>query len=101
MSSNIRCLEPREKYEGSASQTAFGDACLPWNTPGLLLLFEDQNNWNHNYCRNSGGVNDIPICYIDESNFDECDIPMCKTIPNQGKELALFDLLLNFLIPRS
>ena len=90
MSLNIGCLEPGEKYEGSASQTAFGDACLPWNTPGLPLLFEDQNKWNHNYCRNSGGVDDIPICYIDESNFDECEIPRCEPIPNPGKELALF-----------
>ena len=85
MSLNIGCLEPRVKYEGSASQTAFGDACLPWNTPGLPLLFEHQNKWNHNYCRNSGGVDDIPICYIDESNFDECEIPRCEPIPNPGK----------------
>ena len=38
----IGCLNPREKYEGSANQTAVGDACLPWSTPGLPKLFEDQ-----------------------------------------------------------
>ena len=51
-----------------------------------------QDKWNHNYCRNSGGVDDIPICYIDESNFDECEIPRCEPISNPGKELALFDI---------
>ena len=77
-SQNIGCLKSGVRYEGSASQTANGDACLPWNTPGLPELFEDQRNWNHNYCRNSGGVDDIPICYIDESNYDECKIPNCE-----------------------
>ena len=34
-----------------------------------------QDEWNHNYCRNSGGVEDIPICYVDKSSYDECEIP--------------------------
>jgi len=79
-SQNIGCLQAGERYEGSASQTAFGDTCLPWSTPGLPVLFEDQRNWNHNYCRNDGG--ETPICYIDESNYDECEIPRCDKITN-------------------
>ena len=75
-SQNIGCLKAGERYEGSASQTAFGDTCLPWNTPGLQILFEEQNTWNHNYCRNDGG--ETPICAIDESTVDECEIPMCE-----------------------
>ena len=74
---SISCLNHGEKYEGSANQTAFGDACLPWSTPGLPILFEGQDNWSHNYCRNSGGLDDIPICYVDKSTVEECEIPIC------------------------
>ena len=78
-SQDIGCLKQGEKYQGSASQTKFGEQCLPWNTPGLPQLFADQQNWNHNYCRNSGGgADDIPICYIDNSNYDECEVPICE-----------------------
>ena len=77
-SSSVECLKSGEKYTGSVSQTIDGNTCLPWNTPGLPQIFEDQNNWNHNYCRNSGGVNDIPICLVDESSYDECDVPYCE-----------------------
>ena len=73
---DIGCIKPGEQYEGSASQTAFGDTCLPWNTPGLQVLFEEQNTWNHNYCRNDAG--ETPICAIDASTIDECEIPMCE-----------------------
>jgi hypothetical protein len=75
---DIGCIKPGEKYEGSASQTAIGSTCLSWSTPGLPELFEDQRNWNHNYCRNGGGgPDDIPICAIDTDTIDECEIPRC------------------------
>merc|ERR1711971_606245 len=77
-SNSGECLKSGEKYNGSASQTINGDTCLPWNTPGVTQLFEDQNNWNHNYCRNSGGVNDIPICLVDKLNYEECNVPNCE-----------------------
>jgi len=78
-SQDIGCLRQGKKYLGSASQTRFGEKCLHWNTPGLLQLFADQGDWNHNYCRNSGGgADDIPICYVDESNYDECEVPICS-----------------------
>jgi len=74
---SIGCLIPNKKYEGSANQTISGDACLPWSTPGLPRLFKDQDKWNHNYCRNSGDFDDIPICYVDKSTYDDCEIPSC------------------------
>ena len=74
---SIGCLNPSEKYEGSANQTASGNACLPWSTPGLPILLEGQDKWNHNYCRNSGGFDEIPFCYVDKSRYDECEIPIC------------------------
>ena len=74
---SIGCLNPGEKYEGSANQTTSGNSCLPWSTPGLQRLFKDQDKWNHNYCRNSGGFDEIPFCYVDKSRYGECEIPIC------------------------
>ena len=74
---SIGCLIPNKKYEGSANQTVSGNTCLPWSTPGLPRLFKDQDKWNHNYCRNSGGFDDNPICYVDKSTYDDCEIPIC------------------------
>merc|ERR1719228_314596 len=76
------CITKGKPYDGSASQTKYGEKCLPWNTPGLAQLFVDQGSWNHNYCRNGDGGgegDDIPICYIDESNYEECEIPLCES----------------------
>ena len=85
---DVGCLSPDKQYTGSASQSKFGEKCLPWNTPGLPQLFAEQKDWNHNYCRNNGGVNeedDNPICFIDESNYEECDIPLCPLDPRIPK----------------
>ena len=78
-SNSEECLQSGEKYFGSASQTVNGETCLPWNTPGLRQLFEGQNTWSHNYCRNNGGIDDTPICLVDETTYDECDVPNCES----------------------
>ena len=77
-SNSVECFKSGEKYFGSASQTINGNTCLPWNTPGVSQLFEWQDNWTDNYCRNDGGMNDTPICLVDKSNYEECDIPKCE-----------------------
>ena len=48
--------------------------CLAWNTPGLQKIFEGQESWDHNFCRNPGGLEEGPICYIDEHNVDLCQV---------------------------
>ena len=77
---DIGCLdEPLgETYTGQATQTGNGDTCLSWKTPGLLELFPGQANWDHNYCRNPGGLEESPICFIDPENYDYCQIPECN-----------------------
>ena len=85
---DIGCLTLGEQYVGSASKSRFGEKCLPWNTPGLTEFLVDQKNWNHNYCRNSGGgkEDDIPFCFIDESTIEECEIPLCPIDPRIPRE---------------
>ena len=31
-----------------------GQPCLAWDTPGLTKIFEGQETWTHNFCRNPG-----------------------------------------------
>ena len=38
----------------------------------------DQSTWNHNYCRNPGGLEETPVCYIDLQTYDACSIPKCN-----------------------
>ncbi len=74
---SIGCLrDPTgSNYSGSAQRTESGDACLPWNTTGLPQIFDGQSQWNHSYCRNPGGLDERPLCFIDPETYDYCDIP--------------------------
>ncbi|XP_040567664.1 serine protease svh-1 [Lepeophtheirus salmonis] len=76
---NIGCLtDPTgSNYEGTASRTESGSSCIPWNAPGVPILFPGQESWNHNYCRNVGGEDDSPTCFIDSQVTDFCSIPLC------------------------
>ena len=51
-----------------------GHTCLAWNAPGLQKIFEGQESWDHNFCRNPGGLEEGPLCYIDEHNVDLCQV---------------------------
>ena len=92
---SVECLKSGEKYFGSANQTIDGETCLPWNTPGLSQLFEDQNNWNHNYCRNNVSVDEIPICLVDESTYNECDVHNCDCLKPGEKYNGSFSQNIN------
>ncbi len=65
-----------------------GQTCLSWNTPGLTPIFEGQDTWSHNFCRNPGGKEEGPICYVDEHNIDNCQIPKCGEI-SKRRDTAL------------
>jgi hypothetical protein len=85
---DIGCLNdpPGSEYQGQANRTQGGDLCLSWKSPGLLALFDDQGLWNHNYCRNQGGLEESPICFIDQENYDYCIIPQCNQKPRRDLE---------------
>lgn len=76
---DIGCLSDAigSDYLGDASRTEGGDTCLPWSTRGLQKLFDGQERWKHNFCRNMGGLEEAPICFIDEETYDYCSIPKC------------------------
>lgn len=64
-------------YNGTASTGESGKACIPWNTPEVPQVFEGQSAWNHSFCRNPGGQEEAPVCFIDAKNYDLCEIPRC------------------------
>ncbi len=76
---NIGCMRDQigTDYDGSAKKTEGGETCLPWNTTGLLQIFDGQSQWNHSYCRNPGGLDERPLCFIDSETYDYCSIPRC------------------------
>ena len=80
----IGCLTEGDNgvdYNGTASKTWSGQECLRWDTPGIEQLDPAQANWSHNYCRNPGGVDNSPICFISLEEPDSCHIPKCQNRP--------------------
>ena len=78
---DIGCLTEGDNgadYNGTASKTAFGQECLRWDTEGLPELDADQKNWSHNHCRNPGGEDPEPICFVNMEAPDPCLIPKCQ-----------------------
>ena len=52
-------------YSGSLSISESGSTCLKWNDPSLSFqLWETQKYIQHNYCRNPGGEDEAPFCFI-------------------------------------
>ena len=85
----VACIENQSvgsDYQGNASRTASGEECLSWQTPGLSQLFPEQPKWDHNYCRNPGGLEEAPVCFVESQDgdiYDICDIPKCPTQQEQ------------------
>ena len=78
---DIGCInESGSDYEGIASRGESGRTCLPWNTEGIHSIFANQNSWTHNHCRNPGGDEESPICFIDHEEYDYCTIPKCDAV---------------------
>ena len=102
---DIGCLDEEygDSYQGNASRTSIGEQCLNWNTPGLLPLFEAQDQWNHNFCRNTGGLEEKPICFVDLENYDYCDIPRCnERLQNRDDEpVNELELICNEAFPET
>ena len=86
---DIGCLKDSvgAEYQGNATRTGNGEECLSWKTPGLIEIFPNQAQWDHNFCRNQDGVEESPICFVDNENYDYCDIPRCGQ-QNQRREVS-------------
>lgn len=87
MNLNSGCVIGRgEDYKGAANTTASGLPCLPWDHPkvqeGLARRFTPQERsarlTGHNYCRNLGGNDRHPWCFVEgKGNSEYCAIPQC------------------------
>ncbi|KAI5739459.1 hypothetical protein M8J77_019547 [Diaphorina citri] len=88
---NIGCIKDKGKdYKGNANVTRLGFNCLSWDNPSVLSALEYEVSENarkalltgHDHCRNPGGREEMPWCYI-LTNVgivkDYCDIPSCRT----------------------
>ena len=82
---DIGCLNDGNNgadYNGTASKSASGEECLRWNTIHQNhQIHPNQTQWAHNYCRNPGGEDLTPICFVNLEEYDSCAIPKCQNRP--------------------
>ncbi|UXI17807.1 glutamate [NMDA] receptor [Sarcoptes scabiei] len=66
-----------QTYRGTDSQTQSGAQCLYWSQQIFLRTSEYPELTGHNYCRNPGGREGQPWCYVHDFRKEFCDIPKC------------------------
>ena len=78
-----------ESYHGTANRGESGDSCVPWDTPELSFVLDDDKIPNlgplegNNFCRNPDG-DSSPWCIAPNGEFDYCDIPSCEEATNES-----------------
>ena len=93
---DIGCIiegDASSNYNGTVDKSENGHPCIRWDTiyrkeNGNNALFQtvgltenddiDQKKWAHNYCRNPGGEDPSPFCFINAVDIEYCDIPSCR-----------------------
>ncbi|XP_021353607.1 uncharacterized protein LOC110450424 isoform X1 [Mizuhopecten yessoensis] len=64
-------------YQGTISQSALGNDCLPWSTTNSIFM----SIGDHRFCRNpNADQRQSPWCYVQKGDvtiWEYCDIPMC------------------------
>ncbi|KAF1743380.1 LOW QUALITY PROTEIN: hypothetical protein MXB_2935, partial [Myxobolus squamalis] len=67
-------------YNGKINTSFSGKPCLSWVSIELPIeLFPMKiHDMDHNNCRNPGGHEESPYCYVEPSTFELCNIPLCK-----------------------
>ena len=84
---DIGCLdEPTGiEYNGKASISTLGYVCQKWNVnyPNYVQFKPNEDDINHNYCRNPNFDPRGPWCYAFSHSFTKvyCSIPMCNAAP--------------------
>ncbi|CAB3364413.1 Hypothetical predicted protein [Cloeon dipterum] len=66
-------------YRGTESSSASGRPCMSWTSQHstLSLAAFPELSGGHNYCRNPGGQEQQPWCFIGPSHREICDVPKC------------------------
>ncbi|XP_073824727.1 tyrosine-protein kinase transmembrane receptor Ror isoform X2 [Musca autumnalis] len=67
-------------YRGTLATSVSGKKCLRWS-----WLMKDLSDYpelvGQNYCRNPGGIEEKPWCFVDDNSFNKviepCNIPRC------------------------
>lgn len=73
---DVTCYEGRgENYRGPVSHTLSSHQCQSWSP---VAEYEELSG-GHNYCRNPGGLESQPWCFISDPQMrrEVCDIPRC------------------------
>ncbi|XP_044261607.1 tyrosine-protein kinase transmembrane receptor Ror-like [Tribolium madens] len=71
-----------ELYRGVQNMSEFGNKCLRWAHQFHIHLSEHPELTGHNYCRNPGGVESQPFCYVDGDPIrrETCDVTKCTYV---------------------
>ena len=59
-------------YNGRVNISKTGKPCNPWVDHSPVYKF------THNYCRNFGGENYAPWCFVANGEKEFCNIPKCE-----------------------
>ncbi|KAH9413899.1 Inactive tyrosine-protein kinase transmembrane receptor ror1 [Dermatophagoides pteronyssinus] len=66
-----------QSYRGTAMQTQSGSKCLYWSQQIFLRTSEYPELTGHNYCRNPGGREQQPWCYVQDFRKEFCNLSKC------------------------
>ncbi|RWS13738.1 tyrosine-protein kinase transmembrane receptor ROR1-like protein [Dinothrombium tinctorium] len=79
-----------EQFRGTVSRTLSGHDCYPWNQQVFYKTTDyPELIGGHNFCRNPGGMEQRPWCFVREPELrkEPCDVPKCSKFTN-GIELS-------------
>ena len=87
--SGTKCYKGVGKdYDGKVNISKTGKACESWINHSPVYKF------THNYCRNFGGENYAPWCFVAGGKKEFCDILKCDKSGNGIPRLILILILL-------
>ena len=79
--SDHNCYKDNGKnYRGTVSKTVTGVECVAWNEQIFYKTVDyPELIGGHNYCRNPGGMDSQPWCFIKNLEMGRvlCDVPKC------------------------
>nr|CAI5834444.1 unnamed protein product [Callosobruchus analis] len=64
-------------YRGDQDTTASGNTCIRWSHQFRIKPSDYPELAGHNYCRNPGGMEPEPFCFIEQNKREVCGISKC------------------------